>query len=152
MKINIFLIICLSFLLEWDVSDGSIRENQNTHFVFTNIFSPKIEISVSLDADIHVVWSWVRETSGYLIPNNIYDVGYEYRVKFFAIFKRTGCGIDYTNQYCHVPLTRPFRLDYASNKPVSIELHASRPLCSVQTSQSYVTLTSLLVEILSDVI
>ena len=55
MKINIFLIICLSFLLEWDVSDGSIRENQNTHFVFTNFFSPKIEISVSLDADIHVV-------------------------------------------------------------------------------------------------
>jgi hypothetical protein len=41
------------------------------------------------------------EASGYLIPKNIREVVYEYCVKFIAIFKRTSCGIDYTNTCLH---------------------------------------------------
>ena len=47
------------------------------------------KINVSVGADVHVVYSWVRvtsETSGYLILKNVHEVVYEYRVKFFVIF------------------------------------------------------------------
>ncbi len=67
-----------------------------------------------------------------------------------------GCGINYINKYCHVPLTRPFRIDCASNNLViCTELHTGRP--SVLASQSYLTPASLLhmteiaLKVLSDV-
>ena len=54
-----------------------------------------------------------------------------------------GCGIDYINKHCHVPLMRPFRLDRASNNlVVCTELHAGRS--SVLASQSYLKPVSLL--------
>jgi len=52
MKTNIhFLIISPSFLLIMrNVSDKSCRENQNTHFVFSNFFFPENR------ADYEIIW------------------------------------------------------------------------------------------------
>jgi len=34
-----FLSYLAQFFLEWDISDKSCRENQNTHFMLNNFFS-----------------------------------------------------------------------------------------------------------------
>jgi hypothetical protein len=40
MKTIVHFLLCLAHLfLEWDVSDKSCREKQNTHYVLSNFFS-----------------------------------------------------------------------------------------------------------------